>query len=75
MAVGPIPRRARHDRRSYDGAVKISPQELAERLAKADHIRLILRQATLDLRAAGERILSKRQRGSQRSDHGRADRG
>src|SRR5207249_2279792 len=55
--------------------MKLTEQELAERLAVADHMRAMLRRCTLEWRVLGDRILSERQRGSERSDDGRPARG
>ena len=58
----------------YHDVMKITEQELAERLAEADRLRAILRRCTLEWRALGDRIFSERQRGSERPDDGRAAR-
>ena len=52
----------------------MTEQELIERLAEADRIRATLRRCTIEWRALGDRILSERQRGSERPDDRRAPR-
>jgi len=49
----------------------ISEKELAERLAEADRIRATLRRCTIEWRALGDRVLSEREHGSERSNDGR----
>jgi antitoxin ParD1/3/4 len=46
-------------------ARRMSPEELARRFEEAARVRALIRRSTLEMRAAGERILSERSRGPQ----------
>ena len=52
--------------------MRMTDEELARRLAEAARMRAMLRRCTLEWRALGARILSERQRGSERPDDRRA---
>lgn len=52
----------------YTPAMKMSREELARRLEEGARIRTLLRQATREWRAMGDRILEERRRGPHRPD-------
>lgn len=53
----------------YTGGMVMTSEELTRRLAVADRVIVLLRQASIELEAMGREILAKRAREPYRPDH------